>query len=153
VSKLARRVVLSLILGTLIALLLSSVPSPVTAQSLAPALGSISGEKLFGQQCGACHSVVEGEIRVGPSLANILGRRAGKSPGFNYSSALKHSSLKWDIPNLDRWLADSSAAIPGSVMGYRQPDAAKRKTIIAYLCNTIPQPNSSNDQSSGTDRK
>ncbi|MFB0875668.1 MULTISPECIES: cytochrome c family protein [unclassified Sphingobium] len=98
-----------------------------------PKSGPPSGEKLFGQQCGACHSTIAGEVRVGPSLAGVVGRTAGKSPGFNYSSALRSSRIKWTDQTLNLWLADSNAQVPGSVMNYRQPDAAKRLAIIGYL--------------------
>ena len=98
-----------------------------------PKSGPPSGEKLFGQQCGACHSTIAGEVRVGPSLAGIVGRTAGKSPGFNYSSALRSSRIKWTDQTLNLWLANSNSEVPGSVMNYRQPDAAKRLAIIDYL--------------------
>ena len=89
--------------------------------------------KLFAQQCGACHSVKAGETRVGPSLAGIVGKTAGKQAGFSYSDGLKRSSMKWNPATLDRWLTDSSKAVPGSIMGYKQADAAKRKAIIDYI--------------------
>lgn len=92
-----------------------------------------SGEKLFGQQCGACHSTIAGEARVGPSLAGIMGRTAGKSPGFTYSRTLRASQIRWNEKTLNLWLADSNAEIPGSIMNYRQSDPAKRLAIIAYL--------------------
>lgn len=98
-----------------------------------PKSGPPSGEKLFGQQCGTCHSSVPGEVRVGPSLAGIVGRTAGKSPGFTYSRALRASRLTWSEETLNLWLANSNAEIPGSVMNYRQSDAAKRLAIIEYL--------------------
>lgn len=102
------------------------------AQTL-PTRQPMSGAKLFTQQCGTCHSAVPGEVRSGPSLAKIVGKTAGKQAGFDYSPALKRSAMKWNAATLDRWLADSSAAIPGSVMNYRQNDAAKRKALVAYL--------------------
>lgn len=104
------------------------------AQTL-PAPQPISGAKLFTQQCAACHSVAPGEVRAGPSLAKIVGKTAGKQSGFDYSPALKRSAMKWNATTLDRWLADSSGAVPGSFMNYRQKDAAKRKAIVAYLAN------------------
>jgi hypothetical protein len=34
---------------------------------------------------------------------------------------------------LDQWLTDTNAAVPDSLMNYRQADAAKRQAIISYL--------------------
>jgi len=107
------------------------MPSPLTAQA-------VSGEKLFRNQCAACHSLVAGEVRVGPSLHGLAGRKAGTVAGFNYSSALKKARLRWKPETLDKWLTDSSAFVPGSVMNFRQADSAKRAAIIAYLLDTQP---------------
>ena len=95
----------------------------------------VTGGKLYGQQCGACHSLVPGEVRVGPSLAGIVGRRAGSVAAFDYSAALKASALTWDAASLDRWLTDSRAAVPGTKMPFRLADPAKRQLIIAFLKN------------------
>lgn len=117
---------ISAILGVLVAAKLTQ------AQSI-PAPAPLSGPRLFTQQCGTCHSVKPGEVRAGPSLAGIVGKTAGKQPGFDYSPALRRSPMKWNPVNLDRWLTDTNAAVPGSIMNYHQADAAKRKAIIAYL--------------------
>ncbi|WP_313809323.1 c-type cytochrome [Sphingobium sp.] len=114
--------------GTMLIVLAAVKITQVDAQTV-----PLSGGKLFAQQCGACHSVKAGETRVGPSLAGIVGKTAGKQAGFSYSDGLKRSSMKWNPATLDRWLTDSAKAIPGSVMGYKQADAAKRKAIIGYL--------------------
>lgn len=109
------------------------VTVPVTAQMVIPKAGAMSGDKVFGQQCGACHSVKPGERRVGPSLAGVVGRRAGTAAGFPYSSALKASGITWNKTTLDSWLTKSQAAVPGTRMNYAQADPAKRKAIIDYL--------------------
>ena len=94
---------------------------------------SLSGERLFVQQCAACHSLEQGEVRVGPSLHNIDGRRAGSIEGFPFSPVLSASGLTWSATSLDRWLTDSSTAVPGSAMKFKLADAKKRALIIDYL--------------------
>lgn len=91
------------------------------------------------QQCAACHSLVPGEMRVGPSLKDVVDRTAGTAAGFTYSEALAKSGIHWDAQQLDRWLTDSNAAVPGSAMNFRQADAAKRQAIIAYLATQKTQ--------------
>jgi cytochrome c len=112
----------------------AAASSMAPAQASAATAGALpSGEALFTQQCGTCHAVSAGETRVGPSLYHVVGRPAGKLPGFSYSDALQHSGFEWTPAELDRWLTDTSAAVPGSMMNFREPNSAKRQAIIAYL--------------------
>jgi cytochrome c len=116
--------------GCIVALLLASL---CAAQSTAK---PSAGEILFTQQCGTCHSVVKGDgERAGPSLNAVVGRTAGKLPGFSYSPALESSTIVWNAQTLDRWLTDSNTELPGSYMGYKQSDPGKRAQIIAYLAS------------------
>lgn len=91
------------------------------------------GEKVF-NQCKACHSVQAGQNRVGPSLAGVVGRKAGSVEGFNYSPAMKNSGMTWTTENLDKYLTDPKAAVPGNKMafaGLKKPE--DRANVIAYL--------------------
>lgn len=107
--------------------------APSRAQMVVPKKAPMTGAKLFGQQCGACHSTKPDETRVGPSLAGFIGRKAGTSAGYSYSAALKRSGITWNRASLDKWLTGSTAAVPGTKMVYVQADPAKRKAIIDYL--------------------
>ena len=62
----------------------------LVAVSSARAQGDLNrGAEQF-RQCLACHSLEPGLHLTGPSLAGILGRPAGKAPGYKrYSSALR----------------------------------------------------------------
>jgi cytochrome c len=122
------------------------------AATLAAALGSLlaagvahaaegdarRGEREF-QRCYACHSVDPGETAKlqGPSLAGVVGRRAARLAGFEYSDALKAKAaagLVWDAPALDRYLADPEAFVPGTAMSVPPlADAQSRADLIAYL--------------------
>lgn len=116
----------------------AALASPLAAQMVLPKAAPASGDKLFGQQCAACHSVKPGEKRVGPSLAGVVGRKAGTSPGYSYSPALQKSGKVWTAASLDSWLTNAAAAVPGTKMPYKQADAAKRQAIITYL-TTLPK--------------
>ncbi len=95
---------------------------------------AVRGASAF-RQCAACHSIVPGVHMTGPSLAHVLGRRAGTAEGFSrYSDALKSSGVTWDAQTLDKWLADPAAFIPGNAMtfpGVR--NVSTRQDVIAYL--------------------
>lgn len=87
------------------------------------------------RSCTACHSINAGEHSTGPSLANLLSRKAGTADGFpRYSEALKGANVTWDESNLDKWLSDPQQFIPGTSMSFRGiKDAQERADMIAYL--------------------
>jgi cytochrome c oxidase assembly protein subunit 11 len=89
------------------------------------------GQKLFSERCTACHAITSNKI--GPLLGGVVGRRAGSAPGYRYSAALKSAGLIWSTDNLDRWLADPRAFVPGAKMPIRVLDAPSRRDIVAYL--------------------
>lgn len=129
--NIALRGMISCVLASAAAL--ATMTGVASAQMVAPKAKPVSGEKLFGQQCGACHSTKAGETRVGPSLAGIIGRKAGSVRGYGYSPALKKSGLVWNKANMDKWLTDSGKTVAGTTMAYSQADATKRRAIIDYL--------------------
>ena len=94
-----------------------------------------SGELVFNNTCRTCHTVKEGDNRLGPSLAGLIGRKAGALPGYAYSDAMKKSSVVWDEATLDRFIASPDAVVPGNNMkpfsGLSSAD--DRAAIIAYL--------------------
>lgn len=84
--------------------------------------------------CAACHTVKAGQNRLGPSLFRIVGAKKAAVPGFNYSPALKAQKGVWSEAELDAYLANPRAKVPGTRMVYAgMPDAAKRKALIAWL--------------------
>lgn len=86
------------------------------------------------KQCAICHKVAPGQHGLGPSLANVFGAKAGHAAGFSYSPAMEGANLTWNQGNLDRFLANPQAVVPGTTMAFAGvKDAAKRAEIIAYL--------------------
>jgi cytochrome c len=84
--------------------------------------------------CAACHSTEAGKTLVGPSLAGVVGRKAGSVAGFAYSDAVKNLGITWDEASLDKWLTNPAAMAPGTKMTFAgYPEAAKRKAMIDYL--------------------
>ena len=89
---------------------------------------------LFEAHCSVCHTLARSEPpRQGPTLENIIGRKAGSIEGFPYSSSVKALNFTWNADNLDRWLIDPQELAADSYMIYRQPDPEIRGAIIAYL--------------------
>ena len=92
------------------------------------------GRKLY-LQCRACHSLKEKEPhKIGPNLFKIIGSKAGRMKGYNYSDALSKSEIVWTIENLDLWLEKPYEIIPGNKMvfsGMRKQE--DRNDLIAYV--------------------
>jgi cytochrome c len=95
-----------------------------------------SGQVKFNNFCRTCHSMREGDNRLGPSLHGVVGRKAGSLPDYpSYSQALAKSGIVWDQASLDKFLMNPDAAVPGNAMKPYAglPDASVRKEIIEYL--------------------
>lgn len=105
---------------------------PARAQDAAG--NAAAGEKLF-IVCRACHQIGPGaKDAVGPVLNGVVGRKAGTYPAFDYSAANKNSGLTWDVPTLQKYIADPQKVVPGTKMifpGIKDP--AKVNDVIAFL--------------------
>jgi cytochrome c len=89
------------------------------------------GKTLYEARCVACHSV--DTHRVGPMHRGVLGRTAGKVAAYDFSAALRASTLVWTQQNLLTWLQDPEKLIPDQQMGYRVDGLQDRLDIVAYL--------------------
>jgi cytochrome c len=63
----------------------------------------------------------------------VLGRTAGKVAAYDFSAALRASTLVWTQQNLLTWLQDPEKLIPDQQMGYRVDGLQDRLDIVAYL--------------------
>lgn len=85
-------------------------------------------------QCTACHSTTPGKTLIGPSLAGVYGHKAGQVAGFQFSDAMKNSGMILNEKNLDAFLANPSAKVPGTIMAFAGiKDEEQREAIIDYL--------------------
>lgn len=118
-----------------------------TKEAAAPAAPSEPIEKLLqtasvekGQAaakvCTTCHTFEKGgPNRVGPNLYGIVGDKRGVDRnGFNFSAAMKTKGGTWTYDDLNKFLTNPKAFIPGTAMGFAgiQKDS-QRADVIAYL--------------------
>ncbi|WP_321326207.1 c-type cytochrome [uncultured Parasphingorhabdus sp.] len=110
-------------------------PGAAAAPAEAPADALLAEGKAAFANCATCHSLEEGAPNgVGPNLFGIVGAGAGEVAGFAYSDALKGSGITWTAAELDSFIADPAAKIPGTTMvAGAIADAAKRQAVIAYI--------------------
>lgn len=107
----------------------------LTLAFTAPAtLAAEVSDKAFKKLCMVCHTVEAGKNKVGPSLAGIVGRKAGTVEGFRYSEANQKSDVVWDEAKLDVYLEDPKKFMPGNKMVFNGvKNAEERKEILAFL--------------------
>lgn len=116
----------------------SATPTATKASTASPApaasgAGAASPPQAF-NQCTACHSTTPGKTIIGPSLAGVYGHKAGQVPGFQFSDAMKSSGLVLNEKNLDAFLANPTAKVPGTTMVFAGvKDEKQRQAIIDYL--------------------
>jgi cytochrome c len=106
----------------------------VAAVGLPAGAWAQDGQAIFRRQCAACHATQPGQNKIGPSVAGVAGRKAASVPGFDYSEPMKKSDLTWTDDNLEKYLADPKAVVPGGKMvfaGLKKPEEAK--AVVEYL--------------------
>ena len=94
-----------------------------------------SGQLLFNNACRLCHTIREGDNRLGPHMRGVIGRKAGSLPNYSYSSAMRGANFVWDEENLERFIANPDETVPGNTM---KPygglaSAESRLKLIAFL--------------------
>lgn len=114
---------------------LAALPAPYNTADLA------NGQRTFAL-CRSCHTITAGGPNMtGPNLYGLFGRKAGTVEKFNYSDVVKASGIVWDGPQLDKWLTNPRADMPGTRMtfvGLKDPKA--RTDLIAYLMIETAKP-------------
>jgi cytochrome c len=113
--------------------------SPPSALPQAPQeTQDASGQQAFNNACRTCHIVKEGDNRLGPHLAKVIGRKAGSLPDYGYSSAMKEAGFTWDRETLERFIANPDEVVPGNRMkpytGVGSSD--DRAKIVAFLAQS-----------------
>jgi cytochrome c len=107
-------------------------------------LASASAEKgeSAAKKCAACHTFAKGEPnRIGPNLYGVVGRPKASVPGFNYSAAMKAKGGEWSIEELNTFLRNPKAAVPGTAMNFAGlPRGSERADVITFLNSRADNP-------------
>jgi cytochrome c len=86
--------------------------------------------------CQTCHTFEKnGPNRVGPNLFGIVGDHKGEGRnGFNFSAAMKGKGGTWTYDDLNAFLTNPKAFVPGTAMGFAGIHKdSQRADVIAYL--------------------
>jgi cytochrome c len=109
----------------------------VTALGLSASLGAAAhadGADVFNANCAICHSSDPGVDKTGPSLAGVVGRKAGSMPGFPYSPAMAAAGVVWTKAELNIYLTNPQGVVHGTKMTFPGlKNAKERSALIDYL--------------------
>ncbi|MDA9467319.1 c-type cytochrome [Bradyrhizobium sp. CCBAU 53415] len=117
--------------------LLLAAPSSLAQQ---PASDD-TDQQSFNNSCRTCHSVKEGDNRLGPNLNKIVGRKAGALPDYNYSPSMKDAGFVWDQDKLTRFMVKPDEVVSGNKMQpYGGVSAEEAGKVFAYLLAASSSP-------------
>jgi cytochrome c len=103
---------------------------PAAAQAAGDAA---HGAELFKSTCSKCHAG-NADNGTGPGLGGVIGRKSGDAADYAYSRAMRRAALVWDDANLEAYLTDPAAKVPGNKMPASGLGTAQdRADVIAYL--------------------
>jgi cytochrome c len=104
-------------------------------QASAQSGDAAKGQRVFNQQCRACHTLEKGGAQaIGPNLHGVFGRKAGTAEGFAFSEAMVKSGIVWDDKTMAEYNRDPKGKVPGTKMvfnGVKQQ--GQLNDLVAYL--------------------
>jgi cytochrome c len=127
----------------------SAAPKPAELPPIAPLLAKAdvaTGESTVKKLCTSCHTFTEGgKAGVGPNLYGVVGGPHAHMEGFNYSAGMKAKTGPWTFDELNEWLHQPSAYVPGTRMAFAGiKNDQERADVIDYLHslshNPVPLP-------------
>jgi cytochrome c len=92
-----------------------------------------AGKQVYDKTCLGCHGDATTPGANGPSLVNLIGRKAGSSATGVVSRANAEAPIVWNETTLDQYLSSPSEKIHGTIMPVSVKDAGVRANLIAYI--------------------
>jgi cytochrome c len=106
------------------------------------AAATVEKGEASARKCAACHTFGKGEPnKVGPNLYGVVGRPKASVQGFNYSAAMRAKGGEWTIEELNVYLTNPKAHVPGTTMAFAGlPRGSERADVIAFLNSRADNP-------------
>jgi glucose/arabinose dehydrogenase/cytochrome c2 len=96
----------------------------------------VRAEAAFMEHCSGCHSLGKFNTgHIGPSLNDVVGRKSGTLPGFNYTAALQdpEHQVVWNYLTLLSFIGDPQKFFPGTAMAIPPLTFQNRAHIVDYV--------------------
>jgi cytochrome c len=109
---------------------------------LSPAAHAASGDAFAGRaafaKCASCHQVgPSARGGFGPQLKDVIGRRAGSTTDFKYSSAMANANFIWTEDKLRAFIKAPGDVVPGNKMRFWGVGSDRQiDDLLAYLRST-----------------
>lgn len=115
----------------------TTAAAPTGPAPIEPLLAKVSlddGAKAA-RVCGTCHSFGKGEpAKIGPNLYGVVGGPHAHMAGFDYSDGMKAMKGNWDFVELNEFLFNPRAHVPGTKMTFAGiKNDQQRANVIAWL--------------------
>jgi cytochrome c len=119
----------------------AAAPAAVPIEQLL-ASASVPAGQSDAKVCLTCHNFGKGQgNKVGPDLYGVVGRQIASDSSFNYSSQLKAKGGTWTFDELNKWIENPRADVPGTLMTFGGvPSEKQRADIIDYLNSNSDSP-------------
>jgi cytochrome c2 len=93
-----------------------------------------SGHQIFELRCRSCHTgTTAADLPIGPSLAGVIGRKAGTHTTGASSRALIDSGIVWNRSALRRFLGGASPPLLDSHASFGQLHPTEVESLLDYL--------------------
>ena len=119
------------------ALLLAHGYEPPRLKPISPELKSADatdGRSIFDKACARCHRLTETFLAA--PLEGVVGRVKASIAHQEYSDALRAAGGNWTYEDLNAFIHNPGAIIPGTSMSFwGVPDDGERADLILYLRN------------------
>lgn len=92
------------------------------------------GRQVFERRCQTCHGTTgRADSPIGPSLAGIIGKKAGTQESGVHSRAALDSGTVWSRDSLRRFLSGPQSELPGTYMPARVVDPAELEGLLDFI--------------------
>ena len=93
-----------------------------------------SGREVYALRCRTCHGgTARADSPIGPSLAGIVGKRAGTQASGVHSRAAMDSGIVWNRDSLRRFLSGPPYELPGTLMPGGVVPPEELESLLDYL--------------------
>jgi cytochrome c len=92
----------------------------------------------FAKVCAACHNFQKGAgPKVGPPLWGVVGRPVASIANFDYSDAMKKKGGDWTLADVNTFITNPKAYVPGTKMGFAGEESPEKRADILSFLNSL----------------